>query len=226
MKVLVVEDDLHLAEALQQIFIMENYFVDVVNDGIDGLYYASNNDYDIIILDVMLPKMNGYDVIKTLRKQNNSTPTIMLTAKTETIDKIIGLDSGADDYMVKPFSPEELLARVRAVSRRIGDVVLDELNFNNLKLNINTYTLSFLLKSVKLSKKEFTILKILMSNPTSIVSKEELIIKAWGIDSEADDNNVEVYVSFLRKKLNFIDSNVIIDVIRKVGYKLEIKPND
>lgn len=221
MKILIVEDDLHLSQALQQIMKEQDYFVDAVFDGIDGLYYAANNDYDVIVLDVMLPKMNGHDVIKTLRKQKIATPTIMLTAKSEVEDKITGLDAGADDYMIKPFSPEELLARVRALSRRIGEVVVDELTFHDVVLNLNTYTLSCGIKSVKLSNKEFQIMSILMTNVNTIISKESLIIKVWGADSDTEDNNVEAYISFLRKKLHFVNVSVCIRTVRMAGYMLE-----
>jgi len=221
--ILIVEDDLHLAEALKQIVEEQNYIVDVVHDGMDGLYYASNNEYDVIILDVMLPKMNGYDVIKMLRMQNVSTPTLMLTAKSEILDRVAGLDSGADDYMTKPFAPEELLARLRALSRRQGEVALDTLEFANLNLNLNTMSLSFNGKSVTLSNKEFQIIQLLMMNNTNIISKETIINKVWGADSNADDNNVEAYISFLRKKLFFLkaDRSVNIVTIRQVGYKLD-----
>jgi len=221
--ILIVEDDLHLSEALKQIVEEQNYIVDVVHDGMDGLYYASNNEYDVIILDVMLPKMNGYDVIKMLRKQNVSTPTLMLTAKSEILDRVAGLDSGADDYMTKPFAPEELLARLRALSRRQGEVALDTLEFANLNLNLNTMSLSFNGKSVTLSNKEFQIIQLLMMNNTNIISKETIINKVWGADSNADDNNVEAYISFLRKKLFFLkaDRSVNIVTIRQVGYKLD-----
>lgn len=222
LNILIVEDDLHLAEALKQIVEEQNYMADVVYDGMDGLYYASNNQYDVIILDVMLPKMNGYDVIQMLRKQNISTPTLMLTAKSEIMDRVTGLDSGADDYMTKPFAPEELLARLRALSRRQGEVALDILEFNNLNLNLNTMSLSFGSKSVTLSNKEFQIMQLLMVNNANIISKETIINKIWGNDSNADDNNVEAYISFLRKKLFFLkaDKDVNIVTIRQVGYKL------
>lgn len=221
MNVLIVEDDVHLSEALEHILKEQKYLVDAVYDGMDGLYYATNNEYDVIILDVMLPKMNGFDVIKAIRKQKIATPTIMLTAKGEISDRITGLDAGADDYMLKPFAPEELLARVRALSRRKGEVVIDELVFSDITLNINTYTLASGIKTVKLSNKEFQIMNILMAKPDVIVSKDELITKVWGVDTDTEDNNVEVYISFLRKKLFFIQSKVSIKAMRMIGYVLE-----
>ena len=226
MKILIVEDDVKLSEALQHILEEQNYIVDAVYDGMDGLYYAQNEEYDVIILDVMLPKMNGFDVIKMLRKQNVSTPTIMLTAKGETDDKIMGLDSGADDYMVKPFAPKELLARLRALSRRIGEVVIDELKFSDITLNLNTFSLSCGARSVTLSNKEFQILNILMANPNIVVSKEKLISKVWGLDSDTSENNVEAYISFLRKKMFYVNSKASISVVRMAGYKLEEKKDD
>ncbi len=223
MNILIVEDDLHLAEALKQIIEEQSYITDVVHDGMDGLYYASNNEYDVIILDVMLPKMNGYDVIKMLRRQNISTPTLMLTARGEIMDRVAGLDSGADDYMTKPFAPEELLARLRALSRRQGEVALDTIEFAELMLNLNTLTLSYNGKSVNLSNKEFQLLQLFMVNHSNIISKETIINKIWGTESNADDNNVEAYISFLRKKLFFLkaDKTVNIMTIRQMGYKLD-----
>ena len=226
MKILIVEDDLHLSEALTHILEEQDYFVDAVDNGMDGLYYASNDSYDVIILDVMLPKMNGYDVIKILRKQKNATPTLMLTAKGEIDDKITGLDAGADDYMVKPFAPKELLARVRALSRRTGEVLVDEINYGDITLNLNTYALSSDTKSITLSNKEYQILHILMANPNTIVSKDSLIIKVWGTDADINDNNVEAYISFLRKKLFYVQSCVSIQTLRMVGYRLEENAND
>jgi len=223
LNILIVEDDLHLADALKQIVEEHDYIADMVHDGMDGLYYASNNEYDVIILDVMLPKMNGYDVIKMLRKQNVSTPTLMLTAKSEIPDRVAGLDSGADDYMTKPFAPEELLARLRALSRRKGDVALEILEFAGLSLSLNTMSLSFGGKSVTLSNKEFHIMQLLMHNQPNIISKETIINKIWGADSSADDNNVEAYISFLRKKLFYLKADSVVNIVtlRQVGYKLD-----
>jgi DNA-binding response OmpR family regulator len=226
LKVLVVEDDKKISEALAHILEENDYQVDCVYDGMDGLYYATNQDYDIIILDVMMPKMNGYDVIKMLRKKNIATPTIMLTAKNEIDDRVIGLDSGADDYMVKPFAPKELLARMRAMSRRVGEVVMDEISFCDVTININTYTMMCNGKSVNLSNKEFQLLSLLIKNVKTILSKEQLITKVWGDDSEASDNNVEAYISFIRKKLLYVGSCVNIKSIRMVGYMLEEGGND
>lgn len=223
MQILVVEDEKRLAEALQQILSEKKYMVDLAFDGSDGLDMAMSGIYDIIILDVMLPKMNGLQVAQSLRKAKISTPILMLTAKDQVSDKVTGLDAGADDYMTKPFSPDELFARVRALTRRQGEVVLDELKFDGLVLNLSTCDLSNGSKSVHLNYKEFEIMKILMQNPQSVTPKEDLIVKVWGYDSNAVDNNVEVYISFLRKKLDFIQAHVEIVSLRKVGYRLEIR---
>ncbi len=221
MRVLIVEDDKYLAEAIEHILVRQKFFVDKVDNGEDGYYYAKNGDYDAIVLDVMMPKMNGYEVIKKLRQEGVSTPTIMLTAKSETDDKITGLDSGADDYLTKPFEPTELLARLRALTRRTGSVILEEARFGDLALNLNSLELTSNGKSMVLSNKEFMIMKAFLSNPQVIFSKDDLIVKVWGYDSDAEDNNVEAYISFLRKKLDYLGTSVTISTLRKVGYKLE-----
>lgn len=222
MKILIVEDEVRLADALGEIMRGEKYMADVVYDGRDGFDYALIGNYDVIVLDVMLPRMDGFTVVNQLRKQSIMTPIIMLTAKDGVEDKINGLDRGADDYMTKPFVPEELLARIRALTRRRGEVVLEEIRYEDLKLNLSNYDLWSGVKNIHLSYKEFEIMKILMSNPGILVSKETLIVKVWGDDSNAEDNNVEAYISFLRKKLHLLRSNVSITTTRKVGYKLEV----
>ena len=221
MKILVVEDELRLAEALSQIMQEQKYQVDVANDGNDGLDYALYGDYDVIVLDVMLPGKDGFEVVRALRAAKVQTPVIMLTARDDVRDKIRGLDKGADDYMTKPFVPEELLARIRALSRRQGEVLLEEISMEDLTLSLSTNDLICGAKSIHLAFKEFEIMKILLSNQKTIVSKEMLISKVWGDDSDAEDNNVEAYISFLRKKLSFLGSRVQISTIRKVGYRLE-----
>jgi len=221
MRILVVEDEVRLAEALGQIITQQKHSVDIVNDGEAGLDYAESGLYDVIVLDVMLPKLSGFEVVKKLRAGRITTPVILLTARDEITDKVTGLDCGADDYMTKPFSPEELMARIRAISRRQGDVVLEELSFSDITLNLSTYTLSCGAKSVHLGFKEYEVLRILMSNPSMIVPKDDIIVKVWGAESSAEDNNVEAYISFLRKKLFFLGSGVCIGTVRKVGYRLE-----
>ena len=221
MRILIVEDEIRLAEALGQIMEENKYTADIVHDGEAGLDYALSGIYDVIVLDVMLPKRNGFDIVRELRAQKDQTPVLLLTAKDEVQDKVTGLDCGADDYLTKPFFTEELLARVRALSRRQGDVVLNELSFGDLTLNLSAYTLRCGAKSVRLGRKEFEVIRLLLSNPKIILSKETLLLKIWGSESEAEDNNVEAYISFLRKKLAFLHSTVQIATARKLGYHLE-----
>lgn len=221
MRVLIVEDEVRLADALSQIMEEQKYAADVVYNGQDGLDYALSGLYDVVVLDVMLPRLSGFEVVRKLRREKNATPVLLLTARDDIPDKVTGLDCGADDYMTKPFSPEELLARVRALSRRQGDVVLEELQFDDLTLSLSSYTLSSGVKSVHLGFKEFEVLKLLMRNPRRILPKEDIILKVWGTESDAEDNNVEVYISFLRKKFGYLGSRVTIGTVRKVGYRLE-----
>lgn len=221
MRILIVEDERRLAEALSAIMEEQKYSADVVFNGQDGLDYALSGQYDVIVLDVMLPKMNGFEVAHELRRQNVRTPVLMLTARDELSSKVTGLDSGADDYMTKPFAPEELLARVRALSRRQGDVQLDEAKFADLTLNLSSCDLLCGSKSVHLGFKEFEVMRLLMSAPRAVVPKEELLTRVWGADSDAEDNNVEAYISFLRKKLFYLGSHTSINTLRKVGYRLE-----
>ena len=222
MRILVVEDETRLADALEQILLENKYMVDVAHDGQDGLDYALSGIYDAMILDVMLPKKNGFEIAAEMRRQKNQTPILMLTAKDAIPDKVTGLDSGADDYMTKPFAPEELLARLRAMTRRQGEVVLDEMSFEDLTLNLSTCDLKCGVKSVHLNFIEFEILRLLMANSPQVTTKETLIVKVWGYESGAEDNNVEAYISFLRKKLYFLGSRVGVTVLRKIGYHLEV----
>lgn len=222
MKLLLVEDERQLSEALTQILIKNNYCVDAVFDGEAGLDYGLTDIYDVIVLDIMLPKINGLDILKNLRKEGISTPVILLTAKGSVEDRILGLDYGADDYLPKPFSPEELLARLRAVTRRKGPMINNNiLEFGDIKLNISTYNMEVNDTSLTLTSKEFDILKYFMERPTSIVTKDDLITKLWGFDSDVEHNNIEVYISFIRKKLAYVESKVQITTLRRVGYKLE-----
>ena len=220
MQILIVEDDVRLASAVSKILEENNYQVDVVYDGQSGFDYAVTGIYDVVILDVMLPKMDGFEVAKRLRRANVDTPVLMLTARAQIPDKIEGLDSGADDYMTKPFSPAELLAHLRALTRRKGQVIFEQLEFGDLTLNLESHDLSRDRKSINLSFKEFSILQVLMTNRNQIVSKETLISKVWGIESSAVDNNVEAYISFIRKKLRHLGTSVQIETVRGVGYRL------
>lgn len=222
MKILLVEDEKQLNEALSQILINEKYSVDSVYNGEDGLEYGLTDIYDLIILDIMLPKLNGLEVLRKLRKENISTPIILLTANYSIEDKVTGLDLGADDYLPKPFSPQELLARLRALSRRKGEVINDNLlSFGDIQLNLSNYDLICGNSTVTLTQKEFEILNYFMQRPKNIVSKDDLITKLWGFDCDIEYNNIEVYISFLRRKLTFIKSSVKITTIRRAGYKLE-----
>ena len=178
--------------------------------------------YDIILLDIMLPKMNGYDVLAKIREEKIATPVILLTARNQTSDKVKGLDLGADDYIAKPFSTSELLARIRALLRRKTDtIVTNEKSFGDLTLNISNFELSCGDKKIKVSLKESEIMQYFLSRPNFVVTKDEMIIKLWGYDSDVEYNNIEVYISFLRKKLAFLESKVSISTVRGVGYKLE-----
>ncbi len=225
MNILIVEDEKRLADALSHILLEQKNIVDVVHDGADGLAYAESGIYDCIILDVMLPSMNGFDVCLELRRKKIMTPVLMLTAKDTITDKVKGLDAGADDYMTKPFSPEELLARLRVLTRRRGEVILDEMRYGDIVLHIDSSTLSCKNsdKKIHLNFKECEMLKAFLSKPNVIISKQDLIVKIWGYDSDACDNNVEAYVSFLRKKLTFVGSQLEIQSIKKLGYKLSTK---
>lgn len=222
MRILLVEDEIELSDALKQILINNKYNVDAVYDGDDGLNYALTDIYDLIILDIMLPKINGLMVLKELRRSGISTPIIMLTAKSQIEDKVVGLDLGADDYLTKPFAAEELLARIRALSRRKINVIEENiLVFSDIRLNLETYDLDVNGESIRLTLKEFEIIKHFIERPKCVVSKDDLITKLWGFDSEVEYNNIEVYISFIRKKLSFLKSKVSIVTIRGVGYRLE-----
>jgi len=221
MRILIIEDEIPLAEALAQILRKNNYTVDTANDGEKGLDNALSDIYDLIILDIMLPKIDGLNILKHIRREGLSTPVILLTARAEISDKVKGLDCGADDYLAKPFASEELLARIRAVSRRKGTVLEDNtLRFGDLKLNMSNLKLSKDDKEIKLILKEAELLELLVSRKNLTTSKEQIIEKLWGFDSEVEYNNVEVYISFLRKKLSHLNSRVTINTVRGVGYIL------
>ena len=222
MRLLLVEDEKQLSEALQQILIKNSYNVDAVYNGDEGLDYALTDIYDVIILDIMLPKLNGLEILKMIRKRKISTPVILLTAKASVEDRILGLDCGADDYLPKPFAPEELLARLRALTRRNGSFINENiLEFSDIRLNLSTYDMEVKDNCITLTQKEFEILKYFMQRPKLVVSKDDLISKLWGFDSDIEYNNIEVYISFLRKKLAYVESDVKITTIRRVGYRLE-----
>lgn len=221
MNVLIVEDEVNLGEALARILRDQHWTVDVVTDGGKGLSYAETGMYDAIVLDLMLPVMDGTEVSKQLRAKGVATPILMLTARSSIQDKVVGLDCGADDYMTKPFSTEELLARLRALTRRTGEVVLDELSFGDLILDMSNMNLKCGERSIHLSQRESDVMKLLMRTPKSALSKEALLTRIWGIQGDASTNNVEAYISFLRKKLNYLNSRVTISTIRMLGYRLD-----
>lgn len=222
MRILLVEDEKRMAQALCEILRLEKYEVDHYANGLDGLAAIESNIYDIIILDVMLPGMNGYEIAKKARSKAITTPILMLTAKAELDDKVTGLDSGADDYLTKPFMTKELLARLRALGRRALGTTDGVLSFADITLDANTLTLSCTGsgQSVRLSEKEYRILEYLIANSGHILTREQLAVKIWGYDSDAEYNNVEVYMSFTRKKLAFVESKAEIKAVRGVGYEL------
>ncbi len=221
MRILVVEDERSLCDALATILKQNKYIVDVCYDGIAGEDNAMSGIYDVIVLDIMLPGKNGLEVLKSLRQAGVSTPVLLLTAKSEVEDKISGLDLGADDYLTKPFVTGELLARIRAMTRRKGEYTGDSIVVGETALDKNTMELSHKGRSVRLGLKEFQLLETMMANSAQIVPKERLIEKIWGYESEAEYNAIEVYVSFIRKKLMAINSDIQIKAVRGVGYCLE-----
>ena len=225
MNILVVEDEKNLADAICHILVDAGYNAEAVYDGRSGLMSADSGMYDAVVLDVMLPGMDGLEVVHDLRRRGNSVPVLLLTARTQTNDKVEGLDAGADDYMTKPFEAPELLARLRALTRRQGDVMLDQITYADLTLDLTTHDLSCGEKSVHLSGKEFEVLRMLMSSTSRIVSKQELLTRVWGADADASENSVEAYVSFLRKKINHLSSKVQITTLRMLGYRLEVFEN-
>ncbi len=224
MNILIVEDEAALAGAVEHILQKAGNTTDWVADGQTALDYIRGFSYDLVLLDIMLPRLDGLSVLRQIRREGIATPVLMLTARTTVPDKVTGLNAGADDYLTKPFDPEELLARVRAMTRRKGTVILNEIQFEDLTLDLNTVTLHRGERNVQLSPKEFQIAKLMLSEPQMTFPKELLITRAWGMDSEATDNNVEAYISFLRKKLRYLGSKVTIKNLQKIGYRLEVQP--
>ena len=222
MRILLVEDEKRMAQALCELLRLEKYEVDHYANGIEGLLAIESNIYDIVILDVMLPGMNGFDIAKKIRSKGITTPILMLSAKSELDDKVTGLDCGADDYLTKPFMTKELLARLRALSRRTLGTTDGVLTFGDILLDTHTYTLSCTAngQSVRLSEKEYRILEYLIVNSGQILTREQLASKIWGLDSNAEYNNVEVYMSFTRKKMAFVETKAEIKAVRGIGYEL------
>ncbi len=221
MKILVIEDEKLLADSLKTLLERKGFDVECVYDGEAGAEYAETGVYDLLILDVMMPKMNGYQVARSVRAKRCGTPILMLTARSGLEDRIEGLNAGADYYLTKPFDSRELLACVGALLRRQGSQV-DELTLGNTALDLGTCNLMCGSRSVRLSAKEFDVMRYLFQARGSIVSKESILSRVWGFDSDAVENNVEVYIGFLRKKLKSIGSNVTIQSIRRLGYQLEV----
>lgn len=222
MRALIIEDEIRLAATLQDLLDLNGYSSDICHDGETGLDNALTGIYDVILLDVMLPRLDGVSLLQKLRADGNATPVLMLTAKSDLSDRVTGLDAGADYYLTKPFEPKELLACIRALTRRQPELrTNDTVQCGDLTLNQQTFALSCAEREVHLSRKEFDLMELLMRNQGIVLTKENLLIKIWGYDSNAEDNNVEVYVSFLRRKLTYLRSSVRIRTVRMVGYCLE-----
>jgi len=222
MRILLVEDEVNLSEALVYTLKKNNYIVDAAYDGITGQQMAETMDYNIIILDRMLPGKEGLDILKDLRKQGITTPILILTAKDSVKNRIEGLDSGADDYLIKPFSKDELLARIRALGRRQTEIIVNEkINIGNMSFDPLKGEIKVNDKTLYLTSKESQILEILIKNKTLVISKEQLMEKIWGFQSDIELNNIEVYMSYLRKKLATIDCGIKIETIRARGYCLK-----
>lgn len=225
MRILLVEDEQRMADAIVELLRQEKYEVEVANDGITGMDLLLCNLYDVVILDVMLPGMSGIEMVKECRNRKNMVPILMLTAKSEVEDKVLGLDSGANDYLTKPFAVKELLARIRALGRRNNTIPDCSIEAGELALMKDTMILSCKTsgEEIRLSEKEYKIMEALMSNYGKILTRETLSLRVWGYENEAEYNNVEVYISFTRKKLSFIGTTMEIKAVRGVGYELKEK---
>ncbi|MBP3238755.1 MAG: response regulator transcription factor [Lachnospiraceae bacterium] len=223
MRLLLAEDEKELSRALTAVLTKNNYTVDAVYNGEDALDYAKNTDYDGIILDVMMPVMDGIEALKRMRKAGISTPVIMLTAKAEVNDRIAGLDAGADDYLPKPFAMGELLARLRSITRRKGEMVSEKLEFGDIYLDISAAELGNGKESYRLTHKEFQVMELLLRNSGNLISTERMLDQVWGYDSDVEINVVWVAISSLRKKLTGMKSRVEIQAVRGIGYTLKQK---
>ncbi len=225
MRILIIEDEVRLAATLAQLMERQGYTADICHDGLTGLDNACGGIYDLILLDAMLPGLDGFSLLRQLRGEGHTTPVLMLTARSDVSDRVAGLDSGADYYLTKPFDVQELLACVRLLLRRSGgDTRLDDaICYGDLKLEPGTFLLRCTERSVRLSRREYDLMELLMRNGRQIVTKEQILLKVWGYDSDAEDNNAEVYISFLRRKLTHLHSAVKIRTIRMVGYCLEVE---
>lgn len=221
MKILLVEDEKELSKALKAILESNRYSVDVVYDGEDAIYYMENSEYDAVILDIMMPKVDGITALKTVREKGIDVPIIMLTAKSEVDDKVLGLDSGANDYLTKPFSAKELLARLRVLTREKSVSNTSIITVGNISLDTTTFEMYSSSGKFRLTNKEYQMMELFMRNPKNIVSTEQFIEKVWGYDSDMENNVVWVYISYLRKKLISLNANIIIKANRNLGYSLE-----
>lgn len=221
MKILYAEDERAMSDAVAEILRHKNYIVDTVYDGEEAMDYIMSEKYDGIILDVMMPKMSGVDVLSAMRSMGMSTPVMLLTAKGEVADKVEGLNAGADDYLAKPFAMPELIARVGALVRRTGEIVPDELALGNITLNRSSYELSSECGAIRLSKKEYLMMEMLMKSKDRPIATESFMTRIWGYDSEAEMSVVWVYISYLRKKLSALNANIQISALRGRGYVLE-----
>lgn len=224
MRLLLAEDEKELSRALTAILERSNYSVDAVYDGEEALEYLNSNNYDGLILDIMMPRIDGLTVLKRLREKRNPIPVLLLTAKSEVDDKVEGLDAGANDYLTKPFAAKELLARIRAMTREHTGAVNASLHTGNLTLDLASYTLSSPTGNFRLTNKEFQMLEMLMSNPGQLIPSERFLERIWGYESEAETNVVWVYISYLRKKLTALHANVQLKAARNAGYFLEVLP--
>ena len=224
MRILIVEDNRRLAESLKDIVKSLRYESDISLDGAEGVDRMMSGLYDGVILDVMLPGMDGLELLKKARSAGNGTPVLMLTAKSDTEDKVAGLDAGADYYLTKPFDKDELTAALKAVLRRGGELIPEVISFGDIRLNQSSFSLERGEKSIRLGKREFEVMRLLMYAKGAVVSKETILLKIWGNDGEAVDNNVEIYISFLRKKLTFLKASASIVTARHLGYYLERGP--
>lgn len=221
MRLLLAEDEKELSHALVTVLLHNNYSVDAVYNGQDALDYINMGNYDGAILDIMMPKMDGITVLKKVRASGSQIPILMLTAKAEIDDRVLGLDCGADDYLTKPFSMKELLARLRAMTRRQTAAADTTLSYGNITLDRSTYMLFSKTESLRLASKEFQMLEMLLANPGQVISTEQFMDKIWGYDSDTEQNVVWVYISYLRKKLTVLQASVGIKAMRGLGYTLE-----
>lgn len=221
MRILIAEDEVSIAKALKVMLEKDKYTVDIVHDGLEAFHYITANTYDVLVLDIMMPKMDGIELLTTVRNRGITTPALFLTAKTEIEDRVAGLDAGADDYLPKPFASSEFLARVRALARRSNSYVPSVLSFGNVKLDCNQYVIKTEYEEIRLNNKEFQLMELFMRHPHQIFSAEHLMDKIWGLESETEVDVIWTYMGFLRKKLRQIYADIEIKTVRGAGYTLE-----